>query len=137
MAKVAQAADSHLGYESLCKEVSDSITWRLFCRIGIDGAVPHPTTLVKLANRCGTVAVEGCNEALLAKVAEAKLLRTSRLRADTTVVPGNVAYPTDSGLLAKSVRRITVSGRRIQATGGARRTGFGTAADQRGFGRMA
>jgi IS5 family transposase len=47
----------------------------------------------------------GCNEALLARTAEAKLLRTSRLRADTTVVPASVACPTDSGLLAKAIRR--------------------------------
>jgi IS5 family transposase len=112
----------HLGYESLCREVSDSITWRRFCRIPIDGNVPHPTTLMKLTTRCGVVAVDGCNEALLAKAAKAKLLRTTRLRADTTVVPADVAYPTDSGLLAKAVRRIAVTGRRIQAAGGATRT---------------
>jgi len=111
-----------LGYESLCREVSDSITWRRFCRIPIDGKVPHPTTLMKLTTRCGTAAVDGCNDALLAKAAEAKLLRTNRLRADTTVVPADVAYPTDSGLLAKAIRRIAVTGRRIQAAGGATRT---------------
>src|SRR5215207_3368771 len=66
-----------LGYESLCREVSDSITWRRFCRIPLDGSVPHPTTLMKLTTRCGTAAVAGCNEALLAKAAQAKLLRTS------------------------------------------------------------
>jgi len=98
-----------LGYESLCAEVSDSITWRRFCRIPIDGRVPHPTTLMKLTTRCGTAAVDGCNEALLAKAAQAKLLRTTRLRADTTVVPADVAYPTDSGLLARAVRRIGVA----------------------------
>ena len=111
-----------LGFESLCAEVSDSITWRRFCRIPLDGKVPHPTTLMKLTTRCGPAAVAGCNEALLAKAAEAKLLRTSRLRADTTVVPANVAYPTDSGLLAKAIRRIAATGRRIQAAGGATRT---------------
>jgi len=111
-----------LGYESLCREVGDSITWRRFCRIPIDGKVPHPTTLMKLTTRCGTAAVDGCNEALLAKAAEAKLLRTNRLRADTTVVPADVAYPTDSGLLAKAIRRIAAGGRRIQAAGGATRT---------------
>src|SRR5664279_597399 len=37
-----------LGYETLCREVSDSFTWRRFCRIPFDGAVPHPTTLMKL-----------------------------------------------------------------------------------------
>jgi len=111
-----------LGYESLCAEVADSITWRRFCRIPIDGKVPHPSTLMKLTSRCGSAAVAGCNEALLAKAAEAKLLRTNRLRADTTVVPADVAYPTDSGLLAKAVRRIATTARRIKAAGGARRT---------------
>ena len=111
-----------LGFESLCREVSDSITWRQFCRIGLDQPVPHPTTLMKLTTRCGSAAVDGLNEALLAKAAEAKLLRCSRVRVDTTVVPANVAYPTDSGLLAKAVRRIAVTGRRIQAAGGAVRT---------------
>ena len=111
-----------LGFESLCAEVSDSITWRRFCRIPLDGKVPHPTTLMKLTSRCGSAAVDGLNEALLAKAAQAKLLRTGRLRADTTVVPANVSYPTDSGLLAKAIRRIAATGRRIQAAGGATRT---------------
>jgi IS5 family transposase len=52
-----------LGYESLCRVVSDSITWRMFCRIGLDGSVPHPTTLMKLTTRCGSAAVDGLNEA--------------------------------------------------------------------------
>ena len=77
-----------LGFESLCREVSDSITWRRFCRIALDGAVPHPTTLMKLNSRCGSAAVDGLNEALLAKASEAKLLRTNRIRVDTTVLPG-------------------------------------------------
>jgi IS5 family transposase len=111
-----------LGYESLCAEVSDSISWRRFCRIPLDGRVPHPTTLMKLTGRCGSTAVDGLNEALLAKASGAKLLRTSRLRADTTVVPANVCYPTDSGLLARAIRRIAVTGRRIRAAGGATRT---------------
>jgi transposase, IS5 family len=111
-----------LGYESLCREVSDSITWRRFCRIPLDGPVPHPTTLMKLTTRCGPAAVEGLNEALLAKAAEAKLLRTSRVRADTTVVAANVCYPTDSGLLAKAIRRIGTAGQRIHHAGGAVRT---------------
>src|SRR6476620_1162945 len=111
-----------LGYASLCREVADSITWRQFCRIGIDQPVPHPTTLMKLTTRCGSTAVDGLNEALLAKAVEAKVLRTGRVRADTTVVPANVCYPTDSGLLAKAIRRIGSTGRRIRAAGGAVRT---------------
>src|SRR4051794_40187205 len=111
-----------LGYESLCREVSDSITWRQFCRIGIDQPVPHSTTLMKLTTRCGSVAVDGLNEALLAKAVQAKVLRTTKIRVDTTVVPANVAYPTDSGLLARAVKRIATAAHRIQAAGGAART---------------
>jgi transposase, IS5 family len=108
-----------LGFESLCAEVSDSISWRRFCRIPLDGAVPHPTTLMKLTSRCGEAAVAGLNEALWAKAAGQKLLRTARVRAGTTVIPANVAYPTDSGLLAKAVGKLVRTARRVQAAGGA------------------
>jgi hypothetical protein len=47
---------------------------------------------------------------------------TNRVRVDTTVVPSNVAYPTDSGLLAKAITRIAATTRRIHAAGGAVRT---------------
>jgi transposase, IS5 family len=111
-----------LGYESLCQEVADSISWRRFCRIPIDGRVPHPTTLMKLTSRCGEGAVAGLNEALWAKAAQGKLLRMARVRADTTVIAANVAYPTDSGLLAKAVGKLARAVRRVQAAGGATAT---------------
>ena len=58
-----------LGYESLCREVADSISWRRFARIPLGGRVPHPTTLMKITTRCGEAAVAGLNETLLAKAA--------------------------------------------------------------------
>ena len=108
-----------LGYESLCREVADSISWQRFCRISLGTRVPHPTTLMKITTRCGDDAVAGLNEALLAKAAAAKLLRTNRIRADTTVVEAAVAYPTDSGLLAKAIGTIARTVERIKAAGGA------------------
>lgn len=91
-----------LGYESFCREVNDSIAWRRFCRIPLEGSVPNPTTLMKLTARCGPTTVEGLNEARLVKAAAAKLVRAKQVRVDTTVVPSNVSYPTDSGVLAKA-----------------------------------
>jgi IS5 family transposase len=111
-----------LGYESLCAEVADSIAWRLFCRIGIDGRVPHPTTLMKITTRCGSEVIEQLNEALLAKANEAKLLRVGKVRADTTVVSANVERPTDSGLLAHAIGKTSRLVGRIKATGAAPRT---------------
>jgi IS5 family transposase len=110
------------GYESLCAEVTDSIGWRLFCRIGIDGRVPHPTTLMKITTRCGSEVIDQLNEALLAKAAEGKVLRTGRVRADTTVVAANVQRPTDSGLLAKAIGAMNRQIRRIKTAGAAVRT---------------
>src|ERR1700756_4489830 len=111
-----------LGYESLCREVADSISWQRFCRIPLGMRVPHPTTLMKISSRCGDEAVAGLNEALLVKAADAKLLRTDKVRADTTVVCADVGYPTDSGLLAQAVGTICRTVGRIKAAGGAPRT---------------
>jgi IS5 family transposase len=113
-----------LGYESLCREVADSISWQRFARIPMGTPVPHPTTLMKITARCGDAAVAGLNEALLVKAAAAKLLRTDKVRADTTVVEADVAYPTDSGLLAKAVGTMTGTVQRIKGAGAATRTRF-------------
>jgi IS5 family transposase len=111
-----------LGYEPLCREVADSLAWRRFCRIPLGSAVPHPTTLMKITSRCGERAIDGLNEALLAKAHGDKLIRLDKVRADTTVVEANVAYPTDSGLLAKGVAKLAMLTRALNAAGLASRT---------------
>jgi transposase, IS5 family len=111
-----------LGYQSLCREVSDSISWRRFCRIPLDQPVPHPTTLSKLVRRAGPDTIAALNAALLGKLADDKLLRCRKLRVDTTVVGANVAYPTDVGLLARAVSKLVTTSKRVQAAGGAPRT---------------
>jgi IS5 family transposase len=111
-----------LGFESLCREVADSITWQRFCRIPLGGRVPHPTTLMKITTRCGQVAVDGLNEALLARAVEARVLKTNRVRADTTVIEANVAYPSDSSLLAKGVAKMATGAKKLKTMGLATRT---------------
>ena len=111
-----------LGYETLCKEVGDSISWRRFCRIPLDQPVPHPTTLSKLVRRAGPGVIDQLNIALVGKLAGDKLLRGRKLRVDTTVVSANVAYPTDVGLLARAVSKLVTTSKRVQAAGGAPRT---------------
>jgi len=111
-----------LGFEPLCREVQDSITWQRFCRIPLGGVTPHPTTLMKITSRCGERAIAELNDALLVKAAEARVLKTNRVRADTTVVEANIAYPVDSSLLAKGVARLAKLTRRAHAHGLAVRT---------------
>jgi IS5 family transposase len=111
-----------LGYETLCAEVTDSISWQRFCRIPLGGRVPHPTTLMKITTRCGSETVDALNEALIAKAVEAHLVKTNRVRADTTVVEADVTYPTDSSLLTKAIGKASRLVERIQSAGAATRT---------------
>jgi IS5 family transposase len=104
------------GFEPLCREVADSITWQPFCRIPLGGVTAHPTTLMKITTRCGPAAID-VNDALLVKAAEGKVLKTNPLRAGTTVVDANVAYPVDSSLLATGVARVAKLTRSAQALG--------------------
>jgi transposase, IS5 family len=113
-----------LGYETLVKEVSDSLSWRRFCRIGLDKPVPHPTTLSKLTRRFGPEIVEDLNRALLESAVERKVLRSRRLRVDTTVVEADVRYPTDSGLCAHAVSRLKRAVERVKRAGLASRSRF-------------
>ena len=111
-----------IGYETLCREVAGSISWTRFCRIALGGRVPHPTTLMKITSRCGEDTVTDLNDALLDKASDAKLVKLDRVRADTTVVEANVAYPTDSGLLAHAISLLVTLVARVHAAGGATRT---------------
>jgi IS5 family transposase len=73
-----------LSYEVVCRETADSLSWQRFCRIPLGHRVPHPTTLMKITTRCGQDTVDRLNEALLAKAADQKVVKTNRVRADTT-----------------------------------------------------
>lgn len=115
------------GYEPLVELVRDSITFRRFCRIGLTDTVPHPTTLMKLTTRCGPEVVQQLNAILIRHAVNDDEdgnvgMKIGDVRGDTTVVEADVAYPTDSGLLAKAIRRIAMAIKRIKAAGGATRT---------------
>jgi IS5 family transposase len=127
-----------LGYETLCAEVTDSLSWLRFCRIPIGERAPHPTTLMKITTRCGSSTIDLLNAELIAKASDAGMIDLTWLRADTTVIPADIKYPTDSGLLTKGVSKIARLVGRIQAVGIAPRTAFDdpTAAARQGAHRI-
>ena len=106
-----------LGYEQLWVQVNDSLSWRRFCRIGLEARVPDESTIRKLTRRLGPDVVDELNGLLLGLAAEDGHLHLERVRVDTTVVEADIKYPTDSGLLTKAISRIAVLMRRIEATG--------------------
>jgi IS5 family transposase len=113
-----------LGYETLTREVADSLHWRRFCHLALEASVPHPTTLSKLTRKYGPEVVHELNRLLVQQARERKLVRCRKLRVDTTVVQAPIDYPTDIGLLADSARVVTRTVRRLQAAGVAVRTVF-------------
>lgn len=96
-----------LGYETLVKEVSDSISWRKFCRISLDEKVPHSTTLIKLTKKYGSETIDELNQLPLEKAKEQKLIRSRKLRVDTTVIESDIHHPNDAGLLQDGIKAIT------------------------------
>jgi len=98
--------------------------WRRFCRIGPYDKVPDPSTFMKITKRCGSDVGAQLNQALLKKPDAAHLVKLDKVRADTTVVPANVAYPPDSGLLARGVAKLTRSVSSLKSLGFATRTSF-------------
>lgn len=113
-----------LGYEMLVREVTDSLHWRRFCHLALDAPVPHPTTLSKLTRKYGPEVLHDLNRLLVRRATEQKLLRSRKLRVDTTVIQAPIEYPSDIGLLADSARIVTRTVRRLHAAGAAARTAF-------------
>ena len=57
-----------LGYETLVREVKDSLTWRRFCRLSLEGRVPDDTTLIKLSRKYGDDTLRELNDTLVLKL---------------------------------------------------------------------
>ena len=70
-----------LGFETLYAEVADSIAWRRFCRIPLDTAVPHPTTLLKITARCGDSAISALNEVAQSRLTGLESSSSPRVRS--------------------------------------------------------
>ena len=110
------------GYETLVKEVSDSLHLRRFCLIGIDQSPPDESTIRKLTRRLGPETVAGLTRALIAKATRETRFRCRAVRIDSTVVEADIRYPTDAGLARQGARMLAREGRRVQALLGASKT---------------
>jgi IS5 family transposase len=110
------------GYETLMREVSDSIHLRRFCRLGLTERVPDESTVRKLTRRLGPEVVHQLSRELIQKARREKRFRPRAARIDSTVVEADVRYPTDSGLAADGVRALAREARKLAAKIGAKRT---------------
>src|SRR4051812_1127268 len=103
------------GYETLVREVSDSLHLRRFCLIAIDQRVPDESTVRKLARRLGAEVVEQITRVVIAKAQRETRFRGRAARIDSTVVEADIRYPTDATLALDGARALAREGRKVAA----------------------
>src|SRR5215204_5484906 len=114
----------NLSYEQTEQQVRDSLVLRSFCRVYFE-QVPDDTTLMRWAKQLQPATLVAFNERLARLAQQLRVTQGRKLRTDGTVVETNVAYPSDSKLLADGVR---VLGRSLQRIRTAVGDGVGAAA---------
>jgi IS5 family transposase len=103
------------GYETLVREVSDSLHLRRFCLIALGARVPDESTVRKLTRRLGPAVVDEITRAVIGKAQRETRFRARAVRIDSTVVEADVRYPTDSGLALDSARVLAREARGLAA----------------------
>ncbi len=103
------------GYETLVREVSDSLHLRRFCLIAIDQRVPDESTVRKLARRLGAQVVEEITRIVIEKAKRETRFRGRAARVDSTVVEADIRYPSDAMLALQGARALARQGNKLAA----------------------
>jgi IS5 family transposase len=101
------------GYETLVREVSDSLHLRRFCLISIDQRVPDESTVRKLASRLGSTVVQEITRIVIEKARRETRFRARAARIDSTVVEADIRYPSDAMLALQGVKALAREGRKL------------------------
>jgi IS5 family transposase len=91
-------------YQELAFHLEDSKTYRAYCGFGIADEIPAPSTLQRDLKKLRPETLETINRLMLGVAVEKKIEKGRKVRVDCTVVESNIHRPTDSSLLADSVR---------------------------------
>jgi transposase, IS5 family len=103
------------GYETLVREVSDSLHLRRFCGLSLTASVPHESTVRKLTRRLGPEVIDEMTRALIEKAIREKRFTARAMRVDSTVVESDVRWPSDAALALDATRRLAREGARLAA----------------------
>ncbi len=103
------------GYETLVREVSDSLHLRRFCLIAIDQRVPEESTVRKLTRRLGAEVVQEITRAVISKAQRESHFRARAARIDSTVVEADIRYPSDAMLALQGARALARVARKLTA----------------------
>ena len=101
------------GYETLVREVSDSLHLRRFCLIGIDRRVPDESTLRKLTRRLGAETVDEITRLVIAKAQRETRFVGRAVRVDSTVIEADIRYPSDAMLALQGTKALAREGSKL------------------------
>jgi IS5 family transposase len=101
------------GYETLVREVSDSLHLRRFCLIAIDQRMPDESTVRKLARRLGAGVVQEITRMVIEKAQRETRFIARVARIDSTVVEADIRYPSDAMLALQGARALAREGRKL------------------------
>jgi len=101
------------GYETLMREVSDSLHLRRFCLLGLTERVPDESTVRKLVRRLGPEVVAELTRVVIGKACRETRFAARAMRIDSTVVEADIRYPTDAMLAWQGARALARQGRKL------------------------
>jgi transposase, IS5 family len=81
------------GYETLVREVSDSLHLRRFCLIALSERVPDESTVRKLTRKLGHETVNEMTRLVIAKARRETRFVGRAVRVDSTVIEADIRYP--------------------------------------------
>lgn len=96
-----------VSYEALAFGLADSMTYRSFCRLGLNDKPPKKSTLQKNVKRVKPETWEAITQMVVVLAAMLGVEKGKKTRTDCTVVESNIHHPTDSSLLGDCVRVLT------------------------------
>jgi len=99
-------------YRQLHRELRASLLYRRFTRFYED-PIPDFSTLCRAFALFGKEGTEQIHQRIVQQATEAVMIAGKKLRTDTTAVETNIHHPTDSSLLADSLRVMSRSLHRI------------------------
>lgn len=103
------------GYETLVREVSDSLHLRRFCGLSLTASVPHESTIRKLVRRLGPEVIDEMTRVLIESAVREKRFAARAMRVDSTVVEADVRWPSDAALAHDATRALAREGARAGA----------------------
>ena len=88
------------GYQTLVREVSDSLHLRRFCLLPLTARMPDESTVRKLVRRLGPEVVAELTRVVIGKAQREARFAARAVRIDATVVEADIRYLTDGAGLA-------------------------------------